>query len=103
LGTNLISLLISFLISIPIQLRQWLDFSWIMFISYMVCLKSIVSDRDRIFMSNSWKELFSLAQVKLSMSSAYHPQSDGPIERVNQCLETFLRCFVTTCPKKEMG
>jgi transposase InsO family protein len=54
-------------------------------------------------MSNSWKELFSLTQVKLSMSSAYHPQSDGPIERVNQCLETFLRCFVTTCPKKEMG
>jgi hypothetical protein len=30
------------------------------------------------------------------MSSSYHPQT----ERVNQCLETFLRCFVHSCPKQ---
>ncbi|KAK4394517.1 hypothetical protein Sango_1606000 [Sesamum angolense] len=33
---------------------------------------SIVSDRDRIFTSNFWKELFSFTGVSLYMSSAYH-------------------------------
>jgi hypothetical protein len=58
---------------------------------------SIISDRDRIFTSKLWRELFRLADVQLCMSSAY--QSDGHTERVNQCLETFLRCFVHMCPR----
>jgi hypothetical protein len=41
-----------------------------------------------------------LADVQLCMSSGYHPQSDGQSERVNQCMDTFLRCFVNACPKK---
>jgi hypothetical protein len=61
---------------------------------------AIISDRDRIFTSSFWKELFKLAGVELHMSSSYHPQSDGQTERLNQSMETFLRCFVNACPSK---
>lgn len=61
---------------------------------------TIISDRDRIFTSHFWKALFSMAGVCLSMSTAYHPQSDGQTERVNQCMETFFRCFVHACLNK---
>jgi len=44
---------------------------------------SIISDRDKVFTSHLWQELFKLANVQLRMSSAYHPQSDGQTERVN--------------------
>jgi hypothetical protein len=34
------------------------------------------------------------------MSSSYHPETDGQTERVNQCLEGYLRCFAHACPTK---
>lgn len=45
-------------------------------------------------------KLFKLAGVALHMSSSYHPQSDGQTERLNQSMETFIRCFVNACPSK---
>jgi hypothetical protein len=59
----------------------------------------IISDRNLVFTSTFWKELFKLANTTLCMSSAYHPQSDGQTERVNQCLEIYLRCFIHSCPR----
>lgn len=61
---------------------------------------ALVSDRDKVFTSQLWRELFRLAGVELRMSSAYHPQSDGQTERVNQCMEVFLRCFANAIPTK---
>lgn len=60
----------------------------------------MVSDRDRIFTSRVWQELAKLTRTTLNISSARHPQTDGTTERVNQCMELYLRCFVHNCPSK---
>ena len=61
---------------------------------------AIILDRDKIFTSRFWNELFKLADVSLCRSTAYHPQSDGQTERLNQCMETYLCCFVHATPSK---
>jgi transposase InsO family protein len=60
----------------------------------------IVTDHDRIFTSHLWQTLFKSLGVKLHLSTTYHPQTDGQTERVNQCLEGYLRCMTFTQPKK---
>jgi hypothetical protein len=60
--------------------------------------KSMVFDRDPIFMSKFWQQLFKLNGTKLRMSSAYHPQSDGQTEIVNKALQQYLRCFANAQP-----
>ena len=54
----------------------------------------IISDRRTQFTSKFWQSLFKILQVEIKLSSAYHPQTDGQTERVNQVLEQYLRCSI---------
>jgi hypothetical protein len=60
-----------------------------------VCLhgvpKKIVSDRETLFTSKFWEKLHESMDTNLNFSSAYHPQTDGQTERVNQILECLPR------------
>ena len=62
--------------------------------------KAIVSDKDTKFTSKFWKGLFADLGTKLNFSTAYHPQTNGQIERVNQVLEDMLHMYVMDKPTK---
>ena len=54
----------------------------------------IISDRDTKFTSLFWKALFKCMDTKLALSIAFHPETDGQIERNNRMLEQMLRNYV---------
>ena len=53
----------------------------------------IISDRGPQFASKLFQEWCRLLGIKSNMTTAFHPQSDGQTERVNQTLEQYLRCY----------
>ncbi len=56
--------------------------------------KKIVSDRGSQFTSKFWQKLQEEMGTRFNFSAAYHPQTDGQTERVNQILEDMLRACV---------
>ncbi|KAJ9534690.1 hypothetical protein QJQ45_013074 [Haematococcus lacustris] len=56
---------------------------------------SVLSDRGAIFNSENWREICRLLGVRIAMSSAYHPQSDGQTERMNRVVEEMLRAYIS--------
>lgn len=54
----------------------------------------IVSDWDTWFTSIFWTRIQETIEVKLKFSTAFHPQTDGQVEQVNQVLEDILRACV---------
>jgi hypothetical protein len=55
----------------------------------------VVSDRGPQFITAFTRELYNLLEIKLATSTAYHPQTDGQTEHVNQVLEGYLCIFTS--------
>ncbi|WVZ97760.1 hypothetical protein U9M48_043273 [Paspalum notatum var. saurae] len=66
-----------------------------LYISWIVSLhgvpQTITSDLGSLFVSRFWEQLQTALGTNLIRSSAYHPQTSGQVERVNQILEDMLR------------
>ena len=56
----------------------------------------IISDRGPQFAAKFWRKFCEILDIDVRLSSAYHPQTDGQTERMNQTLEQYLRCLLST-------
>jgi hypothetical protein len=94
-----------FIVGLPNTSRHH-DSIWVIvdrYIDRIVCLhelpRTIVFDRGAQFVARFWEQLQESLGTKLIRSSAYHPQTDGQTERVNQILEDMLRACAIDCGK----
>jgi transposase InsO family protein len=73
-----------------------------LYVSHILCLhgvlKTIISDQGPYFVACFWEQLHASLGTRLIHSSAYHPQTNGQTERVNQILEDILRACVLNYP-----
>ncbi|MBW0535732.1 hypothetical protein O181_075447, partial [Austropuccinia psidii MF-1] len=56
---------------------------------------SIISDRGSLFVSSFWTQLCYQLKISRDFPTAFHPETDGQTERVNQILEQYLRMYVS--------
>ncbi|MBW0548802.1 hypothetical protein O181_088517 [Austropuccinia psidii MF-1] len=56
---------------------------------------SIVRDRGPLFVSSFWTNLCHKLKISRDLSTAYHPETDGKTERVNQILEQYVLMYVS--------
>jgi hypothetical protein len=59
----------------------------------------MIYDRDSRFAVHTFQELLKLLNIKLNLTSAYHPQSDGATKRVNQEIEVYLSIYCMSHPE----
>lgn len=71
--------------------RLYLDYVW----KLHGLPETVVSDRGTQFTSEFWKTLCDRLQIKLRYSTAYHPQTDGQMERLNAVMEQYLRAYTS--------
>jgi hypothetical protein len=62
-------------------------------------LDEMISDRDPRFAAHAFQELLKLLNIKLNLTTAYHPQSDGATKRVNQEIKAYLSIYCMSHPE----
>ena len=55
---------------------------------------SIVSDRGPLFVAEFWKAVCHRLQINVSLSTSYHPETDGQTENANAFMEQYLRQYI---------
>jgi Chromo (CHRromatin Organisation MOdifier) domain len=73
---------------------EWAERFWMRVVNRWGLSKEIISDRGSVFTSEFWQYIFQKAGTRLLYSTAWHPQTDGQSEAMNQILQTTLRYFV---------
>jgi hypothetical protein len=72
---------------IPVNTKYRVEKYAKIYMAHVLCLhgvaKTIISDRGSQFVARFWEQLHASLGTHLIHSSAYHPQTDGQIERVN--------------------
>jgi hypothetical protein len=53
----------------------------------------IISDRGSLFTSQFWKKVMEAMGTYRNLSTAFYPESDGQMERINAILEQYLRAY----------
>ena len=56
--------------------------------------KQIITDRAPVYASKFWQTLMKSVRTNYRLTTAYHPQTNGQVERMNQTLEQFLRAYI---------
>jgi transposase InsO family protein len=56
--------------------------------------RHVILDRGSLYTSKVMQAIYKRLGIKANFSTAFHPQTNGQTERVNQELKTFLRAFV---------
>jgi hypothetical protein len=74
--------------------RQYVELYSAHIVCYHVILKTIISDKGSIFVASFWEQVHECLGTHLIRSSAYHLQTDGQTERVNQITEDMLHTCV---------
>jgi transposase InsO family protein len=63
--------------------------------------ETITSDRGPQFTSNLWFKLYEMHKISHRQTTAYHPESNGAVERLHRCLKDALRACAATATWSE--